>query len=182
MGVIAAIPPKGDIPDDVIISRPKKLITVKEVIGSKGMPILYYDETKSLLDCVKLKPRKELLLPYARPQSVVLDQLRAASTFNRKAMQLMWSGFMQNISQGLHQGKAKIIILPIIDLNPSDYSCIYSTLFFVQDQARHDIKTPCLTFDQPLWQKTESTRNSHNEIARFSYLTWWISHTYAICW
>ena len=51
-------------------------------------------------------------------------------------MQPMWSGFMQNISQGVHQGKAKIVILPIIDLNPSDYSCIYSALLFVQDQAR----------------------------------------------
>ena len=51
-------------------------------------------------------------------------------------MQPTWSGFMQNISQGVHQGKAKIVILPIIDLNPSDYSCIYSALLFVQDQAR----------------------------------------------
>ena len=51
-----------------------------------------------------------------------------------------------NISQGVHQGKAKIVILPIIDLNSSDYSCIYSTLLFVQDQARQlDVKTPCLT-------------------------------------
>ena len=59
---------------------------------------------------------------------------------------------MQNISQGVHQGKAKIVILPIIDLNPSDYSCIYSTLLFVKDQARQlDIKAPCLKFDQPLW-------------------------------
>ena len=32
MGVIAAITPKGDISDDVIISRPKKLIPIKEVI------------------------------------------------------------------------------------------------------------------------------------------------------
>ena len=32
MGVIAAITPKGGFPDDVIISRRKKLIPVKEVI------------------------------------------------------------------------------------------------------------------------------------------------------
>ena len=71
-------------------------------------------------------------------------------------MQPMWSGFVQNISQGVHQGKAKILILPIIDLNPSGYSCIYSTLLFVQDQTLQlDIKTPCLTFDQPLWQKAQ---------------------------
>ena len=66
-------------------------------------------------------------------------------------MQPMWSGFMQNISQGVHQGKAKIVILPIIDLNSSDYLSIYSTL-----QARQlDIETRCLAFDQRLWQKAQ---------------------------
>ena len=35
MGVIAAITPKGDIPDDIIISRPKELIPVKEVIAKR---------------------------------------------------------------------------------------------------------------------------------------------------
>ena len=156
MGVIAAITPEGDIHDDVIISRPKKLIPIKEVIANKGISIQYYDETKNLLYCVKLKPKRELLLPHTRPQSFVLDQLRAASVFNPKAMQPMWSGFMQNISQGVHQGKAKIVILPIIDLNSSDYLCIYSTLLFVQDQARQlDVKTTCLTFDQPLCKKAQ---------------------------
>ena len=81
MGVIAAITPKRDIPDDVIISRPKKLIPVKVVLANKGIPTKYYDETKNLLDCVKLKPRRELVTPHTRPQSVVLDQLWAASTF-----------------------------------------------------------------------------------------------------
>ena len=68
-----------------------------------------------------MKPRRKLLIPYTRLQTVVLYQLWAASTFNRKGMQPMWSGFMQNISQGVHQGKAKIAILHIIDINPSDY-------------------------------------------------------------
>ena len=46
--------------------------------------------------------------------------------------------------------------MPITDLNPSDYSCIYSSLLFVKDQARQlDIKTPCLKFDQPLWYKAQ---------------------------
>ena len=119
MGVIAAVTPKGDIHDGVIISRPNKLIPVKEVVARKGIPIQYYDETKNLLDCVKLKPRTELLLPCTQPQSIVLDQLWTASTFNRKLMQPMLSGFMQNISQGVHQEKAKILTLSIIDLNHS---------------------------------------------------------------
>ena len=45
-------------------------------------------------------------------------------------------------------------MLLIIDLQPSDPTCIYSTLKFVEDQARRiGIQTPCITFDQPLWYK-----------------------------
>ena len=47
-----------------------------------------------------------------------------------------------------------IRMLPLIDLNPSDETCIYSTFLFVQNQAKLlNIATPCITFDQPLWLK-----------------------------
>ncbi|CAB4000917.1 Hypothetical predicted protein [Paramuricea clavata] len=50
--------------------------------------------------------------------------------------------------------KSEVLLLPIIDLNPSDESCIYSTLVYIEDQAEKlDIPTPCITFDQPLWLK-----------------------------
>ena len=45
-------------------------------------------------------------------------------------------------------------MLPLIDLNPSDESCIYSTLLHIIEQAKQlKIITPCVTFDQPLWIK-----------------------------
>ena len=44
--------------------------------------------------------------------------------------------------------------LPIIDLPPTDLMCIYSTLLFIQDQAKKmNISMPCVTFDQPSWYK-----------------------------
>ena len=50
--------------------------------------------------------------------------------------------------------KSTITFLPIIDLNPNDESCIYSTLLFVTEQAkRMRVHVPCVTFDQPLWLK-----------------------------
>jgi hypothetical protein len=65
-----------------------------------------------------------------------------------------WSGFMQDISAGTFLAAADIRILPIIDFNPNDYSCIYSTLLFVQRQAKQlNIEVPAITFDQPLWHK-----------------------------
>lgn len=45
-------------------------------------------------------------------------------------------------------------MLPIIDLRPSDDTCMYSTLSFVKDQAEQlRIAIPCITFDQPFWWK-----------------------------
>ena len=58
---------------------------------------------------------------------------------------------------------SEIIFLPIIDLNPTDETCIYSTLIFVSNQAgKLNIPTPCITFDQPLWVKAvQSLWQSH---------------------
>ena len=67
-----------------------------------------------------------------------------------------WSGFMQHIFCNDHNSspKSEVLFLPIIDLNPSDETCIYSTLNYVQTQARKlNIPSPCITFDQPLWIK-----------------------------
>ncbi|XP_070208368.1 uncharacterized protein [Littorina saxatilis] len=43
--------------------------------------------------------------------------------------------------------------MPMIDLNPSDTTCIFSTLHFIYAQAKRSNTTPVLTFDQPLWWK-----------------------------
>ena len=42
----------------------------------------------------------------------------------------------------------------MIDHNPTKEKCIYSTLLFIQEQAKIlNIVTPCITFDQPLLLK-----------------------------
>ena len=69
-----------------------------------------------------------------------------------------WSGFMQAMfSLESSFDKSSVVMLPLIDLNPSDPTCIYSTLLFVSQQAeRQGIITPCVTFDQPLWLKASA--------------------------
>ncbi|GFS26848.1 hypothetical protein ElyMa_007067800 [Elysia marginata] len=66
-----------------------------------------------------------------------------------------WQGFMQTVCTGEHSGKSSIFFLPMIDLNPSDMSCVYSTLLFVAKEAKRHNKKPVLTFDQPLWWKAQ---------------------------
>ena len=56
------------------------------------------------------------------------------------------------ISAAEYPGKATVSFLTILDLNPFDSTCIYSVLNFISSQANAlGIKTPILTFDQPLW-------------------------------
>ena len=64
----------------------------------------------------------------------------------------MWSGSMQMLLSRLpHHGKSSDIFLPIIDLTPSDPTCVRSTLEYVVEHARRQNITPVLTFDQQLW-------------------------------
>ena len=45
-------------------------------------------------------------------------------------------------------------MLSLIDMQPRNKTCIYSTLLFVENQSRKlNFETPCLTFDQPLSYK-----------------------------
>ena len=44
--------------------------------------------------------------------------------------------------------------------NPSDMTCIYSTLLFIASHARRHGVMPILTFDQPLWLKALTIRES----------------------
>lgn len=66
-----------------------------------------------------------------------------------------WNGFMDQVTSGRkHPGKTTINMLPIIDLKPSDVTCVYSTLLHVIKEAQKlQINTPCITMDQPLWIK-----------------------------
>ena len=75
-----------------------------------------------------------------------------------------WSGYMQSMhsNKDSHQ-KSSVLMLPIIDLNPSNPTCLYSTLRFVESQAKAlGIKTPCITFDQPLWYKAVGIIENEN--------------------
>ena len=67
-----------------------------------------------------------------------------------------------DIIKGEFPGKAVVHMLPITDLNPSNMTCIYSTLCFILNQANSlNIKTPVVTFDQPLWIKAVEIVQAH---------------------
>ena len=123
------------------ISRGKD-ITSEVSANNKGIAIHnYVHPVKSALSSVEIEPNNDI------------DNLCQASWYFRNSSNYRpnWSGFMQNISKGEYPDQSKIRYLPIIDLNPTKEKCIYSTLLFIQEQAKKlNIATPCLTFVKPL--------------------------------
>ena len=67
-----------------------------------------------------------------------------------------WSGTMHTYADGLYPGQSCLTFLPMIDMEPGNLTCIYSTLHFVVSLAEKYAATPILTFDQPLWWKAMS--------------------------
>lgn len=80
-----------------------------------------------------------------------------------KVQSPLWSGFMQMVHTGNHPGLSSVIFLPMIDMDPNDMNCIYSTLMFVSSHASKYNSTPVITFDQPLWWKAHIIVESQPE-------------------
>ena len=66
---------------------------------------------------------------------------------------LGWFALCQMVYKVPFPGKSSVVFLPMIDMDPSNMTCIYSTLSFVSKQARCHNSDPVLTFDQPLYWK-----------------------------
>ena len=146
----------NDIQQEQRIQR-NKIINSKKLTFDKGIHIeQYIAPFKPALGSIKMRSIKELFYPFTGYDSSV-DLLWQTSWFfaGIHGQRPNWSGYMQSVSIGTYPGAATISFLPIIDLDPNNYSCIYSTLLFIQNQSHAlNIPTPCITFDQPLWLKS----------------------------
>ena len=135
------------------IPRDKRKI-VSEITAGKGIPIKqFYHEGAKTLSLIKFTPISDIHVDKNTSRSRNIDLIWHMGYFFKK-QQPHWSGFMQKYVKGQHPGKSIVNFLPVINLNPSDESCIYSTLLFIGKQAKDlNIPTPCITFDQPLYIK-----------------------------
>ena len=77
-------------------------------------------------------------------------------------MRASWLEFMPDANSEDYPSKSDVHLLPVTDLNPPDPTCIYSTLLYIESQAKKlNIVTPCITCDQPLWVKTGNYEEQH---------------------
>lgn len=146
MGIVAAVTPA--ISSEKLIRRTK--VSANDILQVGRINIQYFSSQhtdklpftyKELQDMKVLDPTAHIDLLWE--VSFIMKQTRPA-----------WSGVMQTVHHGEHPGKASVQFLPMIDMNASDMSCIFSTLHFVCRQAKSFGVTPIVTFDQPLYWKS----------------------------
>jgi hypothetical protein len=148
MGIIATITPKKK---NVFKPISKLHVTAEEIATVGRINIEYF----------KIPPELSPLKYHLLPKMPISDMTSGLDVLWETSLLLQnprpsWSGMMQMLHTGQYPGQSSVLFLPMIDMNPSDPSCIYSTLKFVISQARFHGVTPILTFDQPLYWKALS--------------------------
>ena len=139
MGIIAISTPKDNvslIAKSRVISRQPR-VKVTELVKDKGVPILQYiGPHLQPLASVLYKAIIEIQMPYTLPSELYSNLLWHSGWIfsNTTQHRVNWSGFMQNIFSSYHVSycKSEVLLLPIIDLSPSDNNCMYSTLSYTE--------------------------------------------------
>lgn len=140
-----------------LVRRIAKPLKAAEATQNRCVPVLTFNMTNCLgIGTIKLCEIDSLKQSVNIQSVLYINDLWAVSDLvsPRKQLRPSWSGFMQTVLTGPHIGISDVEMLSIVDLNPSDTDCIYSTLVYVIDQAKKlRISTPDIIFDQPLYIK-----------------------------
>lgn len=69
---------------------------------------------------------------------------------------LGWNAFMQYLTNGFEFERSKVVFLPFINSNPSNYNTFFTAIRFAIDKATSvGMKVCTITFDQPLYMKSQ---------------------------
>jgi len=145
MGIIATTTPGNQSSKAV----PRVNVTAEDIADVGRISIAFYKPQINGMDSLKYGQIPSFLV---QDETCNADLLWKTSWLLRP-QRPSWNGFMQMIQHGPHPGKSSVHFMPMIDLKSTDETCVYSTMCFVSDQAKHYNNTPVLTFDQPLWWK-----------------------------
>ena len=103
---------------------------------------------------VTLNALVTLSIPLTLPAVANVNTVWTAGGLFGVSERCSWSGFVQSVCDGDRPGVASVNFRPIVNLQPTQENCIYTTLLFITNQAAAlQAKTPCVTFDQPLFIK-----------------------------
>ncbi|VDI21274.1 Hypothetical predicted protein [Mytilus galloprovincialis] len=146
MGMIAAVTPGFRLDKAV----PRLSPTLKEVSDLAKINIEYYKmQSKQSLQAEFATMNYERNMIDTTWKLDLLSKVCWPLTCNRPS----WSAIMHKVMDGDYPGRSSVVFLPMIDMNPSDLTCINSTLNFIGKHAKAQHCVPILTFDQPLYWK-----------------------------
>ena len=155
MGIIAVVTPKCDGTSVVKCVS----VTTEEIVAVGHISIKKFVSLGDKLSNIKYEalPKE----PKHR-ESCKVDLLWKTS-LSVRLPRPAWLGYMQMVNNGDHPGQSSTMFLPMVDLDPSDMTCVNSTLHFVAEHAKGHGATPVFTFDQPLWFKATTIVESTGE-------------------
>ena len=160
MGMIASITQGQVIRREI----PREKVSDKELITKSQIPIIPFNEKKYLLKGIKYESLRKLDFTFSFPD------LLWSLTYCFKNPMPIWSGSMQILhgSSNKEQYTAdNIVFLPIIDLSPTDMSCIFSTLSYLSNLAYKNNQPAIVAFDQPLyWKGSQINIESSDELVK----------------
>ncbi|WAR17805.1 hypothetical protein MAR_032399 [Mya arenaria] len=145
MGIIACVTPATSS----IVPIQRRTVGKEDICKAGEIRMSYYkpnEQIKKSMTYAEIQQTKSI------DNTLKLDLL-VKVTAPIRPHRPVWSGLMQMLQKGEYPGKASVIFMPMIDLDPGDLSCIYTTLLFVENHATRYAVTPILTFDQPLYWK-----------------------------
>lgn len=143
MGMIAAVTPGFRLD----LAVPTLSTTLKEVSDLAKINIEYYKiQSKQSLQAAFATMNYEPNMIDTTWKLDLLSKVCWPLTCNRPS----WSAIMHKVTT---QENHLLFFLPMIDMNPSDLTCINSTLNFIGKHAKAQHCVPILTFDQPLYWK-----------------------------
>ena len=120
----------------------------------KGIPITSYDfPLQKGLHTIFFESYKNVMSQFNTPVSIMVDKLWHSTGLFTSATKSHpnWNRFMQDISTVHHQTKSKTVMLPTIDLNPNEETCMHSVLLFsIEQSKKFNVKEASITFDHPL--------------------------------
>lgn len=158
MGMIAAVTPRIKI--QPIVSRYK--VNENSIKNIAHVTIQDYRSARNLLEDITFQNLEDTVANIR-----TIDILWQLSWSFLEKDNSNWSGMMQtmyNNSNLQHPGKTSISFLPIINLAPSNMTCILSTLLYLNKIAQ-DQKVPCIiTFDQPLYWKASQIIHEYKDL------------------
>ncbi|KAG1656137.1 Solute carrier family 35 member G1 [Nymphon striatum] len=155
MGIIISSTNKSRLQRQSQTIKREFLKPVSQVTKDKGIPLVQYIDSNFCVMSKKIfTDLRQLQFNHEFTIESNIYLLWQTSYFFKQQNRPSWSGFMQTFRSGDYPGQSEINLLPIINLNPSDMTCSYSTLLFVIDQCKKNNSGPaCITFDEPLWIK-----------------------------